>query len=121
MSEHMSSSSDAQQAFTKFSDCACAGDFEGMRELVAADMDMSQLSSTGETILETVLCSLPYSPEAQKYAVDREMIRLGADPSQLNTDGSGPLFMAVLNMDTEMLRILINAGADPNLERMDTS
>ncbi len=44
----------------------------------------------------------------------REILRLGADPRVLSHDGSNPLFTAVLHMDNEMLRILLDAGADPN-------
>src|SRR5205807_1522822 len=40
----------------------------------------------------------------------------GADPNQLNADLTSPLWIAASNGDVEMTRLLIEAGADPNIE-----
>ena len=91
---------------------ACAGDIEAMRAQVAAGLDLNGWDQFGDTLLEQVISKLDL--EAPRYEVVQEMLRLGADPCRLSKDGSSPLFVAVLNMDTEMLRILLDGGADPN-------
>ncbi len=110
-----------KDSFRRLSDLACAGDLDGLRALVAEGFDLSSLSPLGEASLETVLDDLYHAPEAPRYAVVQELLRLGADARQRDTDGLGPLFTAVLAMDTEMLRILLDAGADPNTEKMDSA
>jgi len=106
---------DRIQAFVS---SACAGDIGAMRALSAAGFDVNGTDRFGDTMLERLIGDLEYCPETPKYEVIREMLRLGADPDGLSEDGSSPLFIAALNMDSEMLRILLDAGADPNAVRM---
>ncbi|MEF8750097.1 MAG: ankyrin repeat domain-containing protein [Candidatus Accumulibacter propinquus] len=105
---------DREQQIRAFVSSACAGDIDAMRAQVAEGLDLNGRDRFGDTLLELVISELEYCPEAPKYRVVQEMLRLGADPCGLSKDGSSPLFMAILNMDTEMLRILLNGGADPN-------
>lgn len=111
--------SSSEEAFQRLGSLACAGDLDGLRTLVANGFDLAVRSPLGETPLRRVLADIDHAPEAPRYAVVQELLRLGADARQIGTDGTGPLFMAVLSMDTEMLRILLDAGADPNAEEMD--
>ncbi|MBK7674859.1 MAG: hypothetical protein IPJ27_08815 [Candidatus Accumulibacter sp.] len=76
--------------------------------------DLNGKDRFGDTMLERVISDLELFPTTRKYEVIREMLRLGADPQGLSEDGSTPLLIAVLNMDAEMVRILLDAGADPN-------
>lgn len=104
-----------------FVSCACAGDIGAMRAQVAAGFNLNGTDRFGDTILERVISDLEFCSETPKYEVVKELLRLGADPRALSKDGSSPLIVAVLNMDTEMLRILLDAGADPNAVRMHSS
>jgi hypothetical protein len=97
-----------------FVSSACAGDIAAMRAQVAEGLDVNDSDSFGDTLLEQVIGSLGFCPPSSRYPVIKEMLRLGADPCALNADGSTPLFSAVLSMDTELLRILLDGGADPN-------
>ncbi|HNC52900.1 MAG TPA: ankyrin repeat domain-containing protein [Accumulibacter sp.] len=97
---------------------ACAGDLDTMRAQVTGGFDLNGTDRFGDTILERVISDLEHCPAAPKHAIVREMLRLGADPRRLGRDGCGPLLSAVLNMDVEMLRILLDAGADPNAVRI---
>jgi hypothetical protein len=45
-----------------------------------------------------------------------ELIRRGADPRLLTDDLGGPLFSAVIIRDPEIVRLLLQAGAQPNDE-----
>lgn len=105
---------DREQQIRAFVSRACAGDIVAMRAQVAEGLDLNSMDQFGDTLLEMVISELEYCPDAPKYKVVQEMLRLGADPCGLSKDGSSPLFMAILNMDTEMLRILLDGGADPN-------
>ena len=103
-----------EQRIEAFVSSACAGELEAMRAAVARGFDVNGADQIGDTILERVIGGLDCCPEAPRYRVVQEMLRLGADPCRRSGDGSNPLFSAVLKMDTEMLRILLDAGADPN-------
>ena len=100
----------------QFLNSACAGDMDAMGRQAAAGFDCNSLDQFDRPLLEIIIGDLEFVPNIPKYEVVQEMLRLGANVRQLNSDGLGPLFAAVLNMDTEMLRILLDAGADPNRE-----
>lgn len=121
MSENEASSSENQDAFAAFRTLACAGDLEGMRVMVENGFNLKALDKGGDTVLECVIRDLSSIEDAPRHLVIQEMLRLGADATQHNTRGCGPLFAAVLDMDAEMLGILLEAGADPNQEKMDSS
>ncbi len=100
---------------------ACAGEIGAIRAQVAAGFDLNGTDRFGDTILERVIGDLEFCPQTPKYAVVKELLRLGADPHARSRDGSSPLIVAVLHMDTEMLRLLLDAGANPNAVPMHAS
>ena len=103
-----------EEQIRSFVASASAGDIEAMRAQVAAGLDLNGWDQFGDTLLEQVISKLDVDLEAPRYEVVQEMLRLGADPCRLSKDGSSPLFVAVLDMDTEMLRILLDGGPNPN-------
>ncbi|MCM8626369.1 ankyrin repeat domain-containing protein [Accumulibacter sp.] len=105
---------EAEKAIDRLVCCVRAGDLDALRELVGSGFDLNGCDQLGETILERVIGELEFCPGKQRYAVIREMLRLGANPGVVGSDGSTPLFTAVVNMDTRMIGILLDAGADPN-------
>lgn len=117
---HERSSSDAADPIRSIVGSACAGDPESIRRLVRSGIDLTCLDQFGNTLLEVVIAQMAFFPDAPRYKVVAELLRCGADARQHNTDGYGPLYSAVLNMDTDMIRILLDAGADPNAEKMDS-
>lgn len=96
------------------------GDLAGIRALVAEGLDPTALAADGTPLLERVLFLLDDRPAGLMQQVVKTLLELGADARQRSPDGTGPLYLAVIDMDTEMLRILMDAGADPNDERMDS-
>ena len=105
---------DVEERTQIFLSSACGGDIEAMRAQVMAGFDLNGKDRFGDTILERVINDLEFFPTTPKYEVIREMLRLGADPQGRSEGGSSPLLIAVLNMDAEMVRLLLDAGADPN-------
>jgi len=120
MKNHEQRATDVNSQIKIFMSAACAGDFDAIRLQVAEGFDLNGTNQFGDTILEYAISALEFYPEAPKHEVVGEMLRLGADPNALSQDGSSPLLAAVLNLDTEMSRLLLNAGADPNVVRIRT-
>jgi hypothetical protein len=120
MNDHQRQTADVDSLIKSFMAHACAGEIEALRDLVAGGFDLNGRNQFGDTILEYTISTLDLYPQAPKYAVIREMLRLGADPDGPSQDGSRPVFAAALNMDTEMLRLLLDAGADPNVVHLRT-
>ncbi len=114
MEENRQPYRDVEERARLFLSSACGGDIEAMRAQVVGGFDLNGKDRFGDTMLERVISDLELFPTTRKYEVIREMLRLGADPQGLSEDGSTPLLIAVLNMDAEMVRILLDAGADPN-------
>ena len=47
------------------------------------------------------------------------MLEFAADPCLLGEENLGPLFEAVLSNDAQVMRLLLEHGADPNKEGND--
>jgi hypothetical protein len=120
MKNHRRPAVDVESQIKIFISGACAGGVDAIRSEVVNGFDLNGTNQFGDTILEYAISVLEFYPEAPKYAVVQEMLQLGANPNALSQDGSSPLFAAVLNLDTEMLRLLLDAGADPNVVRIRT-
>jgi ankyrin repeat protein len=120
MKNHEQRAADVNSQIKIFMSAACAGDFDAIRLQVAEGFDLNGTNQFGDTLLEYAISALEFYLEAPKHEVVGEMLRLGADPNALSQDGSSPLLAAVLNLDTEMLRLLVDAGADPNVVRIRT-
>lgn len=96
---------------------ATAGDFERVRALVANGADVNGYDAFGDTVLMAAIGD-PDNPNdsALCLAIARELLSLGADPCKTDAEGSGPICSAAVRMDTEVLRLLMDAGANPNNE-----
>ena len=91
------------EAFTAL---ACLADLEGMRSMVHGGFDLKSFSADGKTILASVIEAMPWGKTELKIQVVQEMLRLGADARQIDGDGLGPLFSAILDMDTPLVQLL---------------
>jgi hypothetical protein len=103
-----------QDCLLSFVASARAGDTAGMRAQVAGGFDINGHDGLGDTVLQHVIAALDCCPELLRQQVVSEMLRLGADPGAIGRDGASPLFLAAMNMDCALLRLLLDAGADPN-------
>jgi hypothetical protein len=98
-------------------EAATRGDLAAVSGLVSAGAAVCSLDRFGAPVLMRVIDELQFTPEVDRLAVVRTLLALGADPRQMDQDGGGPLTLAVLGMDTELIRLLVDAGARPNDER----
>ncbi|EXI74657.1 MAG: Ankyrin repeats (3 copies) [Candidatus Accumulibacter sp. SK-11] len=103
-----------QDSLAAFVASARVGDVAAMRAQVSGGFDINGYDALGDTVLQHVIGALEACPSLCRYQAVREMLRLGADPGSVGRDGSSPLFQACVNMDSGLLRILLDAGADPN-------
>jgi Ankyrin repeats (3 copies) len=93
-----------------------AYDFERVRALVAEGADVNGTDEAGDTVLMCAVGDTDNDDPLLRLAMVRELLSLGADPCKRHEDGSGPLCEAAARMDTEVLRLLMDAGAHPNDE-----
>jgi hypothetical protein len=109
-----------EETFDSFLALVKAGDLDGICAAVAEGFDLNAYTHCDLTLLSDLVRSLVWGePTPNRHDTVKELIRLGADASMTNFDGSGPLFDAALSMDTEMVRILLDAGANPNPYQSD--
>lgn len=110
----MSTHQPDMSAFLKY---ALEGDEGGMAILVAQGVDLKKRDRFGDSLLTQLIEYLQDSPEEHVLKMVKASVRLGADPRQTDVDRQdvfGPLAGAMLGMRTEVLRFLLESGADPN-------
>lgn len=93
-----------------------AYDFDRVRKLVAGGADVNGCDAHGETVLMLAIGDPDNADASLRLAMARELLNLGADPRKTDEEGSGPICEAAVRMDTEVLRLLMDAGANPNDE-----
>jgi ankyrin repeat protein len=76
------------------------------------DMVNKASSDTGDTPL-LVACALPDRTETVQ-----QLIAMGADVNKANNNGETPLFIAVAHFNVEIVKALLDAGADPNAKNL---
>ena len=113
--------------FDKLSNAALHGDLETIRTMVAEGFDLSTTDERGESLLSEVITHIAnvYDDTPQKNNYDelspqrceivKLLLDLGADPNQLEEDGDGALTHPALTMDTKLIKVLLEAGAKPNI------
>ena len=102
--------------FKQLMKAASVCDLNSIREIVEQGFDLSTVVD-GEFILAQVIGDLGVAMgeiEPPLYDVVKLLLELGANPNQQDEEGSGALTEAMIAMDTEMLRVLLEAGARPN-------
>lgn len=67
--------------------------------------------SAGNTPTDNELLIAAWEGDAERV---RELVALGADIECVNTNGNTPLHLAIENLNVEVVRVLIGAGADVN-------
>lgn len=103
--------------FAAFMRATEGGDIAVLRKLVAEGFDVRAVDEFGDTVLMAAVSGLERSgdsTQAYRYQVVHALLELGFDPNQRGDEDTSPLTIAMLYMDTEMLRILLEAGARPN-------
>lgn len=94
---------------------AAAGDFERVRQLAQAGADLNALDD-GETLLDRVVSAFTMTATVPVFAADmlRLLLQLGADPNRPGDEGMTALHTSMLAQNVELMRILLEGGAEPN-------
>jgi len=91
-------------------DAAARGDEEALRELFKLGVDINLTDATKSTALH-------YAAKHAHLTVMHFLIENGADLNAANEKLSTPLHLTEKNIDA--IRVLLEAGADPNLKDAD--
>lgn len=98
-------------------DVALSGDLLRLDELIRRGADINAQNEDGETVLSGVVSELAnWDRNPECYRIVSALLERGADPRIHDKEGCSPLIPAMLTMDTELLRLLLEAGATPNSE-----
>ncbi|KAJ0409662.1 hypothetical protein P43SY_008534 [Pythium insidiosum] len=88
-------------------------DIDAVELLLAHGADPNGEDSKGRTPL-AVVCQSDHSLRSAAVCVAERLLRAGADPNAVASDGSPLVLLAVNNGHPDMLRVLLQHGADPN-------
>ena len=109
----------------RFVASAAIGDLNAMRAMVAKGFDVNVTNKSGESVFAEVMYSLLQEQDcygsnstAYRYEVVRHLLLWGASPNGHEVLAAGPLVFAAMHMDSEMIEILIDAGAEVNAARV---
>lgn len=96
-------------------DAATAGDFEQVRQLAQAGADLNALDD-GEPLLGRVVSALTLPDSVPAFAADilHLLLQLGGDPNRPGDEGMTALHTAMLAKNIELMRVLLEGGAEPN-------
>ncbi len=89
-----------------------AGDLAKVRTLIAHGANINARSNYGYTALSVAAAS-PGNLPTVLLLLDK-----GADPKAVDKDGVGPLWLACARGDSEIVRELLQRGADPNEKQL---
>lgn len=92
---------------------------EAIRLLVNHGVNLDATNAMGETPLHALILSGSRSRQDYDQNAVREMIKLGATVDSPDKDGFTPLRRAVASVEAHLVRILVDAGADPKLSAND--
>ena len=93
-------------------------DLSRVWKLLENGADINAQNELEETVLNEIVDKLQDDPD--RYKVVTFLLNHGADPKILDKERCGPLQNAMFVMDTEMLKLLLEHGADPNAESGST-
>jgi hypothetical protein len=111
--------------FKRFISKASWGDLDALQFIVSKVFDVNALDASGESVLAAVMflfmeereCSGDESV-AHRYDVIKQLLLWGADPNGHAYQTAGPLVFAAMCMDSKMIELLLDAGADVNATRL---
>lgn len=83
-----------------------------VEKLLSDGSDINAQDAYGESVLDAAVFSLQEDPE--RHSIVKFLLHKGADPNLLDNERGSPLHQPMFNMDTEMLELLLDYGADPN-------
>jgi hypothetical protein len=83
-------------------------------KLLAEGADINAQDEYGESLLCEILFSLQGDPD--RYRAVIFLLERGANPNLLDDERCGALTVPMICMDTEMLRLLLDHGADLNIQ-----
>src|SRR3954464_6299138 len=93
---------------TRLADAAMKRDVATVRKLLDEKVDVNAPGADGTPALHWLV-------RVDDFETARRLIRAGADASKQNLYGVTPMQLACANGNAEMIALLLEAGADPNV------
>lgn len=104
------------QEYIELRESALAMDFERVDTLLSRGLNLNCLSNADNTLLAEILDEALFDNSPHTATIARELLKRGADPNFRNSENVGVLLRVLLFMATDVMRILLEAGANPNDE-----
>jgi ankyrin repeat protein len=105
------------QEYSELRESALAMDFERVDTLLATGLNLNCLSRIDKTLLTDILDDALFDRSPHTSTIARELLKRGADPNFRNSEQRSALHIVMLNMATDVLRLLLEAGANTNDEQ----
>ena len=100
---------------------AAAGHFAVVRELIGRGANPNARNANGETAAVAMLDHPNFTPQSVHETIIRDMVAAGLDVNLADKKGLVPLIAAIQFGSIELVRALLEGGADPNASQLDVS
>jgi hypothetical protein len=104
------------QKYSELRETALRMDFQRLDVLLTQGYTLNCLSEHDETLLTDVLDDALFDKNPNVCTIAQELLKRGADPNFRNSEQRSALHIVMLNMASDVLRLLLEAGANPNNE-----
>lgn len=104
------------QKYSELRETALRMDFQRLDVLLTQGYTLNCLSEHDETLLTDVLDDALFDKNPNVCTIAQELLKRGADPNFRNSEQISALHIVMLNMATNLLQCLLEAGANPNDE-----
>jgi ankyrin repeat protein len=104
------------QEYTELCEAALSLDFQRIDILLEQGYTLNCVNEQDDTLLAEICVDALFAKNPHLCTIVQELLKRGADPNFRNSEHGSALQVLMWNMETQVLRVLLEAGANPNNE-----